>query len=175
MEADLSPEGHLREAFKRAVDDRIVKLPGPLTLSAFYGDSAPQRFKTARFMGGEEFTLMGVREGKRSAGIFLLEAMDAVDYVHVEVETGRLDQQIPELGRHVVATLAAYLTEAQALAEIDTLDAPFIPSTAPLTSAISTFQRAIGSIRELMKTAAETKREREAASAYADDELWGTW
>lgn len=173
MSQDLDIPGHLLKALTDACDGRIVQMPAPMTLAAVYPERSPP-FKTIKLKGIEEFLLAGARLGNRQPVILKLTPMDAVDYEAVELESNKVTQ-FPALEKHLVDHLGGYLNLLQGEADVDDLDAPFIPSGVSLNAAISTFNRAVPELIDKLKAARIAKAEREAALAYADNETWGTW
>jgi hypothetical protein len=166
-------DGHLLKAIVDACDGRIIQMPAPMSLTAVYPDRSPP-FKTIKMRGNEELILSGARIGNRQPLILKLSPMDTVDYEALELESNKVTQFL-ELEKHLVDSLGAYLFKLQAEAEIEDLDAPFIPSGISLNSAIAKFKVSTADLLEDLKAKRAAKAEREAQLAYADNDEWGTW
>ncbi|MCP1539994.1 hypothetical protein [Methylorubrum extorquens] len=173
MTKELDTNGHIIAALAPVCDSRLMQLPGPMSLPVAYND--PNRpFKTMKFKGVEEFLLTGVRLGGRGQVIAQMTAMDTVDYLHAELDGAKL-HLFGETESAFVNALATYLAKAQADAELEDLDAPFIASNASLASAVGTFRAAMPELLAALELKREADAKRSQADAYADNPMWGTW
>lgn len=176
MIEDLDTDGHLLKAITSACDGRIVQMPAPMSLPGVFPPGVTNSpFKMVKLKGNEELLLTGARLGKRNPIILHLEPMDTVEYANLELESGKL-AQFPELEHHLVTSLGTYLSRLQDEADVDTLNAGFIPSGKSLNAAISTFRAEVNlAFIESLKAVQAAKRAKEAELAYADSDAWGTW
>ena len=151
---ELSPENLLIDAIMGKIDKDIdLTLSAPVNAS---GKKLDGQYRTIKLVGNESFSLIGLREGKRSSFIFEFEPVDARDFKTIEFGDDVAFQTFPEL---LPAVLKA----------IDGKDG----DTFKVASA--NFRTRIR--KERAKAAKEAEKIEKAATEnhYAKDDLWGAF